>query len=43
MADQNTPNKNLRARNLALMGVLAVMVVLFYVLTIVRMGGAGSN
>jgi hypothetical protein len=35
-------HKRLRGRNLALLGVLVALVVLFYVMTIVRMGGAGQ-
>lgn len=35
-------DKRTRRRNLALLAVLLGLVLLFYVMTIVRMGGAGS-
>lgn len=34
-------HKRLRARNLALLAVLAGLAVLFYLITIVRFGGGG--
>ena len=34
-------DRRVRARNWAIFAVLAALVVLFYVMTIVRMGGAG--
>lgn len=36
---ESAMRKRVRGRNLALCGVLAGLVVLFYVLTVVRMGG----
>ncbi len=33
--------RQLRSRNLAVLAVLAALAVLFYVITIVKMGGAG--
>lgn len=37
----NDEHKRRRARNIALAAVLFALVVLFYSITIVRMGGAG--
>jgi len=42
MSEQPQPDqlaKRRRTKNLALAGVLLVMVVLFYIITVVRMGG----
>jgi hypothetical protein len=38
--DANQFKRNRRGRNLALAAVLAGLIVLFYIMTIVRLGGA---
>jgi len=38
---KDTRQRQLRSRNLAVLAVLAALAVLFYVITIVKMGGAG--
>lgn len=42
MARTPDEEKRLRRRNLALLGVLVGLVVLFYVMTIVHMGGGSG-
>ena len=39
MVDERDRRRRLRGKNLAIAGVLFALVVLFYLITIVRMGG----
>ena len=39
--DKNVRRRRIRSRNLALLAVLVGVIVLFYLITIVRLGGGG--
>jgi uncharacterized membrane protein len=40
--DKNVRRRRIRSRNLALLAVLVGVIVLFYLITVVRLGGAGG-
>lgn len=40
--DKNVRRRRIRSRNLALLAVLLGVIVLFYLITLVRLGGGGS-